>query len=53
MSEKIKKAMDNFENDLYMDAKDDIRDFIRNRVNNYLQNKIGVSEKSFDTEEED
>lgn len=42
MEERIKSALDSFENDDYMDAKDNIKNFVKDKVNSYLKDKIGV-----------
>lgn len=52
----IKKALDDFENDQYVDSKEKLADEVRKKVNDYLKNKTGVEKDPInvqDDEEED
>ena len=40
--EKIKKALDNFENEKFSDASDLIKGEVKNSVNAFLKDKLGL-----------
>lgn len=38
----VKDAIDNFVNDNYMDSKEDLGEFFKEKMNDYLHNEIGL-----------
>lgn len=55
--DKIKKALDNFENDNYSDSKETLSTEIKKKINDYLKKETGVEKDPVDdiekeTEEE-
>lgn len=53
----IKKALDDFENDRFVDAKDEIQSFVRDRVNTFIKDRLElqneVCSKDHDDEEDE
>lgn len=52
-AEKIKKALDDFENDNFMDSKDTLRKEIRKKVNDYLKKEADLEKTVDNNPEED
>jgi hypothetical protein len=50
--EKIKKALDNFENDKFVDAKEIIAQEIKDKRNEFLKNKLGLN-KDFEPKQKE
>lgn len=50
--EKVKKALDDFEEEQYVDSKETLRSEIKKKVNSYLKDKTGVENDPVDVSDE-
>lgn len=51
--EEVKKALDSFENDEYVDAKDKLKQIVRTKLNTHLKDKLGLGKDAYDIEKEE
>lgn len=51
--EKIKQALDQFEDENYVDSKETLRGEIRDKVNSYLKDKLELEKDPVEVEEEE
>jgi hypothetical protein len=50
--EKIKKALDDFEDDQYVDSKETLRDEIKKKVNDYLKKGLELEDDPLDVSDD-
>lgn len=50
--EKVKKALDDFEEENYVDSKETLRSEIKKKVDSYLKDKTGVEKNTIDVSDE-
>ena len=51
--EKIKKALDDFEDDNFVDSKETLRDEIKKKVNDYLKKDLELEDDPLDVSDDD
>lgn len=50
--EKVKKALNSFEDEEYVDSKETLRSEIKKKVNSYLKDKTGVENDTIDVSDD-